>query len=126
MLGHDRIIPIRCANADFKVADGVMTARSIVFDTTDTLIEGEGSANLAQETLNLRLRAKPKDFSPLAFRSPLKVTGTLKHPRLGPEKGPITARAAVSALLYTVAPPAALLALLDKGSGKDAMCKKPR
>ncbi|NLQ21255.1 AsmA family protein, partial [Streptococcus pneumoniae] len=35
---NDRKIPIRCAFADFAVADGVMSANALAFDTTDTLI----------------------------------------------------------------------------------------
>ena len=122
MLGKDKIIPIRCAYADFTVDDGLMDAKSLVFDTTDTLIVGDGSASLRDEALALRLRAKPKDFSPLAFRAPLKLTGSFKSPHLGPEKGPITLRAAATVALHALAPPAALLALFDKGSGKDADC----
>lgn len=122
MLTKDRIIPIRCAYADFVVDDGRMNAKALVFDTTDTLITGDGSMSLRDETLDLKLRAQPKDFSPLAFRAPLKLTGTFKQPHFGPEKGPITMRAVASAVLYSLAPPAALAALFDKGNGKDADC----
>jgi uncharacterized protein involved in outer membrane biogenesis len=35
-LTGDRLIPIRCASADFAVEDGVMNTRNLVFDTSDT------------------------------------------------------------------------------------------
>lgn len=66
----DRRVPIRCAFGDFAVRDGVMTARALAFDTTDTIIVGEGSISLRDETLDLRLRPRPKDRSLLSLRSP--------------------------------------------------------
>ena len=43
MIEGDRKIPIRCAFGDFSVADGVMTTRALAFDTTDTIIVGDGT-----------------------------------------------------------------------------------
>src|SRR5690606_37936485 len=37
LLTEDRSVPVRCAFADFAVDDGVMQARALVFDTTDTI-----------------------------------------------------------------------------------------
>src|SRR5690606_14463255 len=81
----DRQIPIRCAFGDFAVQDGLMTTRALAFDTTDTIIVGEGTISLEQETLDLRLRPRPKDRSLLSLRSPLIVEGTFKQPRLHPD-----------------------------------------
>ena len=36
-------IPIRCAFGDFAVNNGVMTTRALAFDTTDTIIVGDGN-----------------------------------------------------------------------------------
>jgi len=38
---------------------------------------------------------------------------------------PLLARAAVAAALHAIAPPAALLALIETGPGKDVGCRPP-
>ena len=122
LLDSDREIPLRCAYADFKVIDGEMRAQGLAFDTSDTVIYGEGSINLRQETLDLRLLPEPKDRSPLSVRTPLKIGGSFKDPSIYPEAGPLLARTAAAAALYSVAPPAALLALIETGPGENLDC----
>lgn len=121
-LGKDRAIPVRCAFGDFAVNNGVMSAESLAFDTTDTIIIGSGTVSLRKETLDLTLRPRPKDRSLLSLRSPLKVTGTFKQPRFGPDLARVGLRGAIALALGSIAPPAALLATLELGPGKDAAC----
>ena len=65
---------------------------------------------------------QPKDVSPLVVRVPLHVGGTFKDPSFLPEPAPLAARAAAAAALYAIAPPAALLALIETGPGEDIDC----
>ncbi|MFC7300856.1 AsmA family protein [Cognatiluteimonas weifangensis] len=118
----DRKIPIRCAFGDFAVEDGVMTARALAFDTTDTIIVGEGTISLKDETLQLKLRPRPKDRSLLVLRSPLIVGGTFKDPDFHPDYARVGLRGAIALALGSIAPPAALLATLELGPGEDAAC----
>lgn len=118
----DRKVPIRCAFGDFGVDNGVMTARSMAFDTDDTIIIGEGTISLRDETLNLKLRPRPKDRSLFALRSPLWIDGTFRDPDIHPDYGRIGLRGALALVLGNIAPPVALLATLELGPGKDAQC----
>lgn len=118
----DRKVPIRCAFGDFSVSNGVMTTRSMAFDTTDTIIVGEGTIDLRDETLHLKLRPRPKDRSLIALRAPLWIDGTFKNPEFHPDYGRIGLRGALALALGNIAPPAALLATLELGPGKDASC----
>lgn len=124
LIGRDRSVRLRCAYADFGVDEGVARTRSLAFDTTDTVILGKGSVSLLDEQLDLVLRPRPKDVSPISLRVPLEVRGTFKEPRLSPRPGPLVARVAVAAALYAIAPPAALLALIETGPGEDAGCRQ--
>ena len=121
-LTEDRLISIRCAFGDFSVDDGVMTARSLAFDTTDTILVGEGTIDLEDERFDLTIRPRPKDRSLFAFRSPLLVGGTFKAPTFKPDAGRIGLRAAIALTLGSIAPPAALLATLELGPGENADC----
>lgn len=118
----DRQIPLRCAFADFGVDNGLMTTRSMAVDTTDTLILGEGHINLKNEQLDLLLRPRPKDISILALRSPLRIGGSFKDPSFRPDFKALGLRGAIALTLGSIAPPAALLATLETGPGKDVDC----
>lgn len=122
LIGKDQQIPIRCAFAEFAVEDGLMTSRAMAVDTSDTIIIGEGDISLAQETLDLELRPRPKDRSILALRSPLAIGGTFSAPSFRPDLARLGLRGAIAVALGSIAPPAALLATLELGGGEDSEC----
>lgn len=119
-LTKDKQIPIRCAYGDFAVKDGVMTPRALVFDTSETRLNGSGTIDLRNERLDLVIKPKTKTFSPLSLRAPLYVEGTFRKPDLRPDYARMGLRAAAAVLLANVAAPAAALATADLGQGKDA------
>ncbi|WP_372015573.1 AsmA family protein [Pseudoxanthomonas sp. 10H] len=122
LLTDDRQVPIRCAFADFGVQDGLMTSRALAFDSTDTIIVGEGTINLEDERLDLLLRPRPKDRSILSLRSPLRVGGTFKDPSFRPDLAALGLRGAIALALGSITPPAALLATFETGPGEDSDC----
>ena len=121
-LGGDKEIPIRCAVADFAVVDGLMQAKTLVFDTTETKFVGSGSINLDEEALNLQVQANPKSRSLLRGRSPLLIGGTFKNPDVGVKEGKLAGQIAGAALLAVAAPLAALIPLVETGDGKNSHC----
>ncbi len=122
LLGKDQTVPVRCAFTDLTVSDGIATTQSMALDTTDTVIFGAGTIDMGDESLDLELTARPKDVSPVSLRGPLDVEGTFKDPEFHPQPAPLAGRVAVAAALFAIAPPAALLALIETGSGKDLDC----
>ena len=74
----DKSIPIRCAVLDLEGKNGQMGVQTLVFDTTDTIVFGEGKIDLREEKVNIVLTPVPKDFSPLSLRSFVRVSGPLK------------------------------------------------
>lgn len=122
LIGKDRKVAVRCAFADFGVENGVMEARALAFDTSDTIIVGKGRVDLGEETLDLELRPRPKDRSILALRSPLYISGSFADPSFRPDFARLGLRGAVALALGSIAPPAALLATLELGPGEDSDC----
>lgn len=112
-LHGDDNLALDCARLDGRFRAGVLRPRSAVIDNRDSRVELDGRVNLADETLDLRLVAKPKDFSPLALRAPLRVQGTLAEPRVALEGKALGGRAVAAIALGALAPPAALLAFVD-------------
>lgn len=124
LVGGDRNVSLRCAAAAFDVKQGLMTSRAILLDTSDTVVNGNGQINLANETLNLVLYPQPKDRSILSLRSPLRITGTFAHPSAGPDKAALAGRAGIALLLGAINPLLALAATVETGPGKDADCER--
>ncbi|MBC5765402.1 AsmA family protein [Ramlibacter albus] len=122
LLKGDQTVQVRCVGAAFDVNQGRATSRVMVVDTTDTVIYGEGGFSFANETIDLMLRPYPKDASILAFRTPLKLTGTFAAPKPGVEMGPIVGRAGAALALGAINPLLALAATIETGPGKDANC----
>ncbi|MFO1154272.1 MAG: AsmA family protein [Rhodospirillales bacterium] len=119
----DRPQPIRCVVADLAAEQGVFDVRTLVFDTTDTNVVGTGKINMRDETLDLRLRAYPKDFSPFTLRTPLSVQGTFASPQAFPDPAHIgvesTAQKILNGILTVLT---GVLPPVDVGPGKDAPC----
>lgn len=99
-----------------------MSSRAVVFDTSDTVIYGSGSVNLASEAMDITLRPYPKDMSILSLRSPLKVGGTFAEPKAGPDKGALVARGGFALALGAFNPLLALAATIETGPGENANC----
>ena len=124
LMGGDKNVGLRCAAAAFDVKQGLMSSRAILLDTSDTVFNGSGQINLANETLDLVLHPQPKDRSILSLRSPLKITGTFAAPSAGPDKGALAGRAGLALLLGAINPLLALAATVETGPGKDADCER--
>ena len=123
LIRGDRNVELRCAAAAFDVKQGLMSSRTIVLDTSDTVISGSGQINLADETLNLLLKPEPKDRSILSLRSPLKIGGTFASPKAGPEAVALAERSGLVIALGLINPLLALAATIETGPGQDADCQ---
>ena len=124
----DKTVKINCAATDMVAKNGLFDMRLFVFDTGDAVINVDGTVNLASEKLDLDVKPHTKGLRILSLRSPLYVRGTLKHPDVGVQKGPLLLRGAGAIALATVAAPAAaLIALIapshDNDDGGDNTCR---
>ena len=123
-LRGDRNVQLRCAAAAFEVKQGLMSSKTIMLDTTDTVINGNGFISLANETLDITLNPQPKDRSILSLRSPLKISGSFAAPAAGPDKVALAGRAGLAVALGLINPLLALAATVETGPGQDADCRQ--
>jgi len=121
-LEGDDNVQIRCAIADFGVKDGVAKANAIVFDTDVVNIGGDGTINLKDEQMDLKLNPDPKDKSVASLNSPLYIRGTFSQPKVGPDAKRLAVRGVGAVALGVLNPLLAVLPLLNKGDGKDSNC----
>lgn len=124
LLRGDNNVTLRCAAVAFDVDKGLMTGRSLVFDTTDTVFHAQGQASLANETLDFVVHQEPKDMSILSLRTPLVIGGTFGSPKGGVEAAPLAARGLAALALGAINPLLALAATIETGPGEDADCQE--
>ena len=66
------------------------------------------------------MHVAPKDFSPFALRTPVRLRGTFKSPSVSLDPAKLGARVGVAALLGLLNPLAALIPFIDTGSKDEA------
>lgn len=113
---------LRCAVSHFGVRDGLMTAQRFVIDTDPVRLDGSGTINLRDETLDLRLQGAPKHFQLMRVRAPITMKGAWAHPAIGVAPGQAIAQGGIAAALGFLNPLASILAFVDPGLAKDANC----
>ncbi len=117
----DKPLPLRCARFDLMANNGLVEPRLAVADNADSTIWVTGPINLKNESLDLRVVTRPKDWSPLSLRTPITVGGTLGSPDVGIEAQGLVGRVlGALALGATVGPLAALIPLIEQGSKEGA------
>jgi AsmA family protein len=120
---NERNTEVRCGVANFKAGGGSLKAATLVIDTTNILVTGQGNIDLQSEALDLSLRGQPKEVRMLRLRTPVTVRGTLSDPKIGVQPGKLAAQTAGAVALGTLLTPlAAVLAFVDGGLAKDANC----
>ena len=119
----DKPIPIRCALLDLQGENGQMDVQTLVFDTANSVVSGEGKIDLRDEKVNIVVLPVPKDFSPLSLRSYIRATGAFKNVSVFPD--PI--KTGTDSLLKKIFNAVTMLVLSpfqprDLGLGKDVDC----
>lgn len=111
----DKALPVQCALADLQADKGVLQPRAMVVDTGDSNMWITGNLSLLKETLDLRAVVSPKDFSPLALRTPVRIQGTFGAPEISIEKAPLARKIGAAVMLGLINPLAAIIPLVDVG-----------
>lgn len=81
----DQSIPVRCGLVDLQGQNGQMAFQTLVFDTADTVIQGEGKIDLRDERVDIVVLPVPKDFSPLSLRSYIRAQGPFNNLSVFPD-----------------------------------------
>jgi AsmA family protein len=95
----------------------------MVVDSSDELIHGTGSIDFRNEKYDVALKADSKKPSLVALRGPIMISGTFATPVVRPAAGEAVARIGAAVGLGVLAPPLALLPLIDLGNAPDADCR---
>ena len=80
---------VNCSIGRFTLADGKLSQRQFVIDTTKVRVTGNTDINLAKETLHMRLQPQAKTAQFLSLATPLEVKGSFDKFSIGPNPGDV-------------------------------------
>ena len=123
LLKGDHTVTLRCGAVALNVDKGLMSTRTIVLDTDDTVFNATGNASFVTESLDFVIKAQPKDMSILSLRAPLTIKGTFGSPKPFVELTSRAGRGLAALALGAINPLLALAATIETGPGQDADCQ---
>ncbi len=115
---------LQCFVGEFALQHGIMNTKVLLLDTSEARVQGTGDINLADETLDYKLKTNSKHFSVGTLSTPIDITGHLKSPSILPEAGPLALKAGAAVGLGILFPPAAILPTIQFGVGEDGACQR--
>lgn len=113
---------INCGLVAFTVKNGIGQADPVFFDTNRANITGTGQISFVDESLDLSIRGRSKEFSLFSGQSPIGIKGYFAAPTVHPISKQLIARAGAGVGLGLLFPPAAVLAFVDFGGAKNINC----
>ena len=124
LLGITPRTEVRCMVGDFGLKDGQLSTRNFLLDTGSTNLVLDGGASFKNESLDLRLRTRPKRANVGRLKAPIYIRGSFANPSIKPDLLDVSTRAAAAVALGTLLTPlAALLPTLQFSPGEDRDCK---
>jgi uncharacterized protein involved in outer membrane biogenesis len=115
---------LQCLIGQFDMRKGVLGTKTMLIDTTDSIISGRGDIDLGHERLNYEIKTETKHFSIGSLPAPIGISGTFKNPSIGPDVATLGARGGAAVGLGFLLPPLALLPTIQLGVGDDNRCKR--
>jgi uncharacterized protein involved in outer membrane biogenesis len=142
LIGPEKRTVLRCAVAAFDVQKGVARTQTLMIDTPDARLGGQGTVTFADERLDVRLlpvvkeiakettrdgvKEPVKEAAPAVARSPIAITGTFAYPDVRADRavalGSVATALPGASGMSGVSMATGLVPLVDTGYGRDANC----
>jgi uncharacterized protein involved in outer membrane biogenesis len=78
---------VNCTVARFRVENGVLTPEPLIIDSTRSRVDGKGSIDLPGNSIELKLKPRPKQRNLINLATPITVSGPLKNPEVKISRG---------------------------------------
>lgn len=122
-LGLPRRAALRCMVVDLGLQDGQLKTNTLLVDTSEANVIGEGGVDLKDERIDYRIHTEPKRMNVGSLSAPIDIKGPLRTPGILPDPGALAVRGGIAAVLGTLLTPlAALIPTIQLGLGEDNDC----
>jgi len=115
---------VNCAIGRFALADGKLSERTMLIDTSRIRVSGTGEADFGPETLHFRFEPRPKSPEFLSLAIPVEVNGSFSDYRIGVAAGDVVGGVARLATSLIAVPFERLFGGKLPENGSD-VCSKP-
>lgn len=113
---------LQCLIGRFALQRGVLSTKTMLIDTSESIISGKGDIDIGQEKLNYQIKTETKHFSIGSLPAPIRITGKFKNPSIGPDLATLGVRGGAAVGLGFLLPPLALLPTIQLGVGDENRC----
>ncbi len=121
-IGEASTINVNCAIADLEIQNAIATAKNLFLDTQRVTVAGEGTYNIDQNNLDVKLKPKTKSVSLGDISSAVIISGPIGKPSITPSTLDLGKKIG-GLLLGTVNPAFLAFTLADLNMGDDHPCK---
>jgi uncharacterized protein involved in outer membrane biogenesis len=121
-LGIPNRANLECFVGDFALTHGLLSTKAMIVDTSEARVQGAGDINLANETIDYKLKTDSKHFSIGTLSTPIDIGGTFRSPSIKPEIAPLAEKGGAAVALGVLFPPLALIPTIQLGTGDDNVC----
>ena len=121
-LGVPNRADIDCFYTDLPMHEGVVDTKVLLLDTTEARLQGKGTIDFRNQTLDYAITTRSKHFSIGSLPGPIDITGPLGSPSIRPGAEVVARAGAAVGLGILLTPLGALLPTIQFGVGKDNAC----
>ncbi len=82
LASNNQATTVNCLVSRWLIKNGIATTDLTVIDTTHMAMQGSGSINLGQETLDIIIAPRPKNLGQLNVSAPIAINGSLRKPKI--------------------------------------------
>ena len=123
-LGVPNRAKIDCFDLDLPMRQGTVDIKEMLLDTEEARVNGRGTIDLRDQTMDMSLTTRSKNFSIGSLPGPINLTGPITSPSIRPGAEVAARAGAAVGLGIVLTPLGALLPTVQFGVGKDDACPK--
>lgn len=113
-----------CLVLRLDIEDGIGRTAPVLVETEDSLVVGEGTVSLRDETFDMIFKADAKDMSWGRLLGDLSLGGQWRDPQIGVAAEGTAVQGLLAGVLGSIAGPLAALPFLETGDGEAAPCQR--
>ena len=123
-LGVPNRAKIDCFDVDLPMRSGIVDIKELLLDTEEARVNGAGTINLRDQTMDVSMTTRSKHFSIGSLPGPINLSGPITSPSIRPGAEVAARAGAAVGLGIVLTPLGALLPTVQFGVGNDDACPK--
>ncbi|MEL6441591.1 MAG: AsmA family protein [Cyanobacteria bacterium J06621_8] len=124
LASNNQATTVNCLVSSWQIKNGIATTDLTVMDSTYVAMQGSGSVNLGQETLDIVLAPRSKNLGQFKVAAPISINGSLSQPKISSDLTQVSSNLATD-LIQGKFNPQKLIAEFVPDAGNHQTCGAP-